>query len=313
MELQKILEIVDMGPASLYLGICITHDCTRRKLWLSQKSYCVDLLQTWNLSNCTTASMPMIAKPHLLDPTPHALPDITDDNVKPLFQKLVGSLIYLAICTCPNISYATMTLGQYNANPSRTHLVAAKRILCDIVGTVDLALEFNFDGGVIPSTIGSFMRNCVISDADWASDESDRKSIFGYCFYFMNSLVSWSAVKQKTISFLSTQAEYYSMTHAVKEALWIRLFLTLHSFPFPHPFPLLSDNQSACALASNSLITSCSKHIDIRYHFIRAHIIDGTFCTNWVPTSDMPANIFTKPLAYPLFAKHHMTLGLDSL
>ena len=309
-ELQKSLEIIDMGPASLYLGIRITRDRVHRKLWLSQKSYCMDLLHTWNLSNCTSASTPMLTKPYLLDPTPHALPSITDDDVKPLFQKLVGSLIYLAICTRPDISYAAMSLGQFNANPSHSHLVAAKRVLRYIAGTVDLALEFNFDGGVVPDTIGGFIRNCVVSDADWASDVSDRKSISGYCFYFLNSLISWSAIKQKTISLSSTEAEYYSMTHALKEALWIRLFLTLHSFPFPCPFPLLSDNQSACALANNSSITSRSKHIDIRHHFIRAHINDGTFCTNWVSTSDMPADIFTKPLAYPLFVKHRTSLGL---
>ena len=310
MELQKSLEIIDMGPASLYLGNRITRDRSRRKLWLSQKSYCVDLLRTWNLSNCTPVSTPMTTKPYLLKPMPNTLPEIADIDIKPLFQKLVGSLIYLAICTRPDISYAAMSLGQFNANPSRAHLVAAKRVLRYIAGTVDLALEFNFDGGVVPDTVGGFIRNCAISDADWASDESDRKSISGYCFYFMNSLVSWSAVKQKTISLSSTEAEYYSMTHAIKEALWMRLFLTLHSFPFPRPFPLLSDNQSACALANNSSITSRSKHIDIRHHFIRAHIADGTFCTNWVPTSDMPADIFTKPLPFPLFAKHRASLGL---
>ena len=238
----------------------------------------------------------MTAKLYLLDPMPNALPEIADDDVKPLFR--------------PDISYAAMSLGQYNANPSRTHLVAAKRVLRYLAGTIDLALEFNFDGGVVPASVGGFIRNCAISDADWASDESDRKSISGYCFYFLNSLVSWSAVKQKSISLSSTEAKYSSLTHALKEALWIRLFLTLHSFPLPRPFPLLSDNQSACALANNSTITSRSKHIDVRHHFIRDHIADGTFCTNWIPTSDMPADIFTKPLPYPLFAKHRTSLGL---
>ena len=309
-ELQKTLEIIDMGPASLYLGIRITRDRSRRKLWLSQKSYCVDLLRTWNMSNCTTTSTPMVMKPYLSDPSPTALPEVKDDDVKPLFQRLVGSLIYLAISTRPDISYAAMSLGQYNSAPTRGHLMAAKRVLRYLAGTLDLALEFNFDGGVAPATLGGFLRNCVVSDADWASDESDRKSISGYCFYFLNSLVSWSAVKQKTISLSSTEAEYYSMTHALKEAIWIRLFLSLLSFAIARPFPLLSDNQSACALANNSSFTSRSKHIDVRHHFICDHINDGTFCTNWLPTSDMPADIFMKPLSFPLFAKHHASLGL---
>jgi hypothetical protein len=312
-QLQRTIEIIDMGPASLYLGIRITRDRSRRKLWLSQKSYCLELLRVWNMSNCTTATTPMIMKPYLLPPSQTALPDVKDDDIKPLFQKLVGSLIYLAISTRPDISYAAMALGQFNANPTRTHLVAGKRVLRYIAGTLDLALEFNFDGGVVPATIGGFIRNCAVSDADWASDESDRKSISGYCFYFFNSLVSWSAVKQKTISLSSTEAEYYSMTHAIKEALWIRVFLSLLSFPIPRPFPLLSDNQSACALANNSAITSRSKHIDIRHHFIRDHITDGTFCTNWIPTTDMPADIFTKPLPLPIFQKHRTSLGLVTL
>jgi hypothetical protein len=113
-RLQQSLEIIDMGPASLYLGIRITHDRTRRKLWLSQKSYCVELLRTWNMSNCTTACTPMVIKPYLLPPTQTALPDVKDDDIKPLFQKLVGSLIYLAISTRPDISYAAMALGQFN-------------------------------------------------------------------------------------------------------------------------------------------------------------------------------------------------------
>ena len=72
-----------------------------------------------------------------------------------------------------------MALGQFNANPTRAHLVAAKRVLQYLAGTVDLALEFNFDGGVVPDTVGGFIRNCAVSDADWASDETDRKSKIG--------------------------------------------------------------------------------------------------------------------------------------
>jgi hypothetical protein len=136
-ELQKTLEVVDMGLASLYLGIRITRDRPRRKLWLSQKSYCIELLRLWNLTNCTTASTPMIAKPYLTDPSPTALPDVGEDEVKPLFQCLVGSLIYLAICTWPDISYAAMSLGQFNATPTCGHLLAAKRVLRYLTGTLD--------------------------------------------------------------------------------------------------------------------------------------------------------------------------------
>jgi len=154
---------------------------------------------------------------------------------------------------------------------------------------------------------------CGLTDADWATDKKDCHSISGYCFYFLNSLVSWSATKQKTVSLSSTESEYYAMTHVMKEVLWICLFLTIHRLPVPQPFPLLCDNQSALTLIESEVISSCSKHIDVCYHFIHNHISKGSFQTNWIPTSNMTADILTKPLLSPLFLKHHNALSLISL
>ena len=156
------------------------------------------------------------------------------------------------------------------------------------------------------------LQGCSLTDADWATDEKDQKSISGYCFYFLNSLVSWSSVKQKTMVLSSTESEYYAMTHAMKEGLWFRLFLKLHNLPVPHPFPLLCDNQSTLALIQSKSVSSCSKHIDVQYHFIRGHVSNGTFSTTWIPTEDMTADILTKPLPFPLFCKHCLSLGLIS-
>ena len=101
------------------------------------------------------------------------------------------------------------------------------------------------------------------------------------------------------------------MTHVIKEALWIHLFLTIHRLPIPQPFPLLCDNESAIALVELEAVSTCLKCIDVCYHFIWDHISDGSFQTTWIPTSDMTANIFTKPLLPPLFLKHHNALGLN--
>jgi hypothetical protein len=118
-ELCKDIEVVNMGPVSLYLGICITRDCPNRKLYLYQKAFITDLLDTWNMTNCHPSSIPLHHKLHELPLSPpNSLPNVRDTDIKLLYQCLVSSLIYLTVCTRPDIAYAAMALGQYNASPT---------------------------------------------------------------------------------------------------------------------------------------------------------------------------------------------------
>jgi len=263
-ELSKELEVVDLGPVSMFLAIHIHHDHSCQKIFLSQKSFITDLLDTWNMSACYPLPIPLHQKLHELPPPPpKLLPDICNDDIQVNFQRLVGSLIYLVVCTCPDIAYVGMALGQYNVSPLRVHLPAVKGVLQYLVGSADLSLEFGMDKSVISAPVRGVANCWTITDADWATDEKDQRSILGYCFYFLNSLVSWSSTKQKTVSLSAMESVYYAMTHTMKEALWIHLFLTIHSLPVPRPFPLLCNNQSALALIESEAISSHSKHIDV--------------------------------------------------
>ena len=310
--LSKRLHIVDLGPCSKFLSILIIRDRPNRKLWLSSHVYVSELLDEWNLSSCKPASTPFPSGVSSLSPAPpRSLPDLSDADLVPLYQRLVGCLLYLAIATRPDLSYYAMWLGQFNATPTRAHFLIAKHVLRYLAGTKLLALCLGSSSPRVPSSLGCYMQNVGCSDADWASDTVDRKSISGYSFYFQSSLVSWSAVKQKSIALSSTEAEYYAMTHAFKEALWLRTFLEVLKFPVPRPFPILSDNQAACSLSNSPAISARSKHIDIRHHFIRDHVLAGSFSTTWIPTADMPADIFTKPLPFPAFSRHRDVLGLS--
>ncbi|RDB27573.1 Retrovirus-related Pol polyprotein from transposon TNT 1-94 [Hypsizygus marmoreus] len=314
-EMNKRFEVVDLGAASLYLGIRITRDRSVRKLWLSQRHFITELLTTYNLLNAHPSPVPLRQK--LLPSTPsppNSLPDIADEDIKVHFQRLVGSILYLALCTRPDIAYTAMALGQFNSNPSRAHLLAAKGVLRYLLGTIDYALEYNFAQAPVGPPLSVLIpSNCAMMDADWASDESDRRSISSYVFFLFSALVSWSATKQRTTALSSTEAEYMAMSHAIREALWIRLLLISLGFPIPRPFPLLCDNQSAIEIANSESLSSRSKHIDVRYHFIRQHLMSGSFATSWIPTGDMTADILTKPLAAALHLKHALALGLVRL
>ena len=125
-----------------------------------------------------------------------------------------------------------------------------------------------------------------------------------------SGLVSWSSSKQKATALSSTEAEYMAITHVSKESLWIKLFCRSVGIPFPHPIPLLSDNQSAIDMTKSNTVSSCVKHIDICYHFIHDHVAQGTIAINWIPTDDMTADIFTKPLPLPIHLRHSSSLGL---
>jgi hypothetical protein len=310
--LAKRLLIVDLGHCSKFLSIIILRDRINRRMWLSSHVYVSELLDEWKLSSCKPAPTPFPSYIMSLPPAPpNSLPDINDAELTPRYQRLVGCLLYLAVATRPDIAYYAMWLGQFNAKPSCTHFLTAKHVLRYLSGMKDLALCLGSLSPHVPTTLHGYLQNVGCSDADWASDAVDRKSISGYAFFFEGSLVSWSAVKQKSIALSSTEAEYYAMTHAFKEALWLRVFLRLLNFPIPKPFPILSDNQAACSLSNTPAISARSKHIDIRHHFIREHIRVGSFSTAWIPTEDMPADIFTKVLAFPIFSRHRHVLGLS--
>ena len=114
-----------------------------------------------------------------------------------------------------------MALGQYNASPTRAHLLVVKGVLQYLAGSMDLSLEYGMAQSVIPPPMCGLTRCCILMDADWATDEKDWWSISGYCYYFLNSLVSWSVTKQKSVLLSSTESECYAMMHTIKEALWI--------------------------------------------------------------------------------------------
>lgn len=260
--LAKRLLIVDLGPCSKFLSIVILCDRPNHRLWLSSHLYVSELLEEWNLSSCKSASTPLPS--NIMDvqsAPPNSLPNISDEDLTPKYQCIVGCLLYLAVSTWPDLAYCMM--WQFNAKPSCTHFLAAKHVLRYFSGTRHLALYLGASSPWVPSTLRGYLQNMGCSDADWVSDVIDRKSISGYSFYFEGSLVSWSAVKQKSIALSSTEAEYYAMTHAFKEALWLHAFLSFLDFPVPCLFPILSDNQAACSLSNSLAIAARSKHIDI--------------------------------------------------
>ena len=123
-------------------------------------------------------------------------------------------------------------------------------------------------------------------------------------------MIAWSVKKQQTIALSSTKAEYMAMTHSRKEAVFLNHLFSDLAIPVSNPIPLLVDNQSAIALAENPIFHACSKHIEVRHHWMCEKVGDGTIQLEYVPTTDQVMDIFTKPLNVEKFRKFQDMLGL---
>ena len=145
------------------------------------------------------------------------------------------------------------------------------------------------------------------SDADGMSQE-DRHAISRYVFMLNGGPVSWSSKQQDTISLSTTEAEYIALTHAAKEAIWLRNLISELFSPITTPIAILANNQSAIALAKDDCFHAWTKHIDIRYHFIHYVIKEGKICLTYCPTEEMMADIFTKAL--PLMKAKHFAASM---
>jgi hypothetical protein len=207
------------------------------------------------------------------------------------YREAVGSLLYAAIGTRPDIAHAVNECARHVSDPGQQHWQAVKRIMRYLVGTTNNGLVYKANGTISDMKIS--MDTYV--DADWAGDKDDRKSTTGYLTKINGNTITWSSKKQRTVALSSAEAEYMAIASGAQECKWMmqllnELSLTTHS-------RILTDNQAAQSIGKNDVHHDRTKHIDIRYHFIRQDIKEGTYELNWIPTKHQLADMFTKALS----------------
>ncbi|KAK2977907.1 hypothetical protein RJ640_002957 [Escallonia rubra] len=227
------------------------------------------------------------------------------DKGKPLkdarkFRQLVGSLIYLTI-TRPEISYSVSVVSQFMQNPRTPHLEAARRILRYVKGTLDYGLLYKRCDNFVLSGF---------TDADWAGDTNDRHSTSGYCFNTGSAAVSWCSKKQNIVVLSSTEAEYVAATMATQECVWLKRLIGDMFCEVDYAVQIKCDNESAIKLASNPIFHARTKHIEVRYHFVREKVLSEDVELLSVRTNDQVADIFTKALVEPKFQRFRDALGV---
>ncbi|KAK9712688.1 Reverse transcriptase (RNA-dependent DNA polymerase) [Popillia japonica] len=285
-------DIKDLGPILSILSIDVCRP-TIDIIELNQSRYIRKILKELNMDECKGISTPMEMKNG-------------DDNTEQFdeytYRRAMGSLIYLANVTRPDISFAAAYLSQFNNCATKGCWTKVKRVLRYLRKTENAKLVFKKSGEKLRFYV----------DADWASDQKDRKSWSGFVIKFASAAIEWRTRKQRTVSLSTVEAEYVAMTEIVKEWLWIKNFITeLGMIEFlPDPCVINCDNQGAISLSKSKVISSKSKHIDVKLHFLRDLVDKHEIIFEYVSTDNNIADIFTKPLGRVKNEEFCIKLGL---
>jgi histone deacetylase 1/2 len=278
----------ELGEVDYFLGLEVQHTPSGGLL-LKQSKYIRDLLVKTNMENSKPIGSPMASNCRLSKFGSDTMKDPS------LYRSTVGALQY-ATLTRPDISFSVNKVCQFMANPLETHWKAVKRILRYLRGTVSHGLLFQPSSSSPPFSLRAY------SDADWATDQDDRRSTSGSCIYFGTNLISWGSKKQPLVARSSTEAEYRSMANTTADLLWIQSLLCELHVPFHTP-TLLCDNLSAVSLAHNPILHSRTKHIELDIHFVREKVLSKHLHVLHVPARDQLADPLTKPLSPSNYAK----------
>ena len=172
---------------------------------------------------------------------------------------VIGSLLYLMLGIRPDIAFVVTKLAQFAARPSEEHLQKALYICRYLRGTSSYHLTY--DG-----SSGQGLIACT--DLDWASDPQGQQSQTGYFLKLAGGAISWKSSAQKTVALSSTEAEYMALSDCSRQVVWMHTLLGELGYHLK-PVPICGDNQGSIFITSNPVTEQRSKHIDIRFHFVR--------------------------------------------
>ena len=290
-DMQNEFEMSMMGELTFFLGLQVKQN--KDGIFINQTKYIKDMLKKFEIPEVKEMPTPM-SPATKLDKDEKG----KDVNQK-LFRGMIGSLLYLT-ASRPDIMFSVCLCARFQACPKESHLSAVKRIFRYLIGTQNLGLWY--PRGTSFDLIG-------FSDADYAGSKIDRKSTSGTCHFLGHMLVSWSSKKQNSVALSTAEAEYIAAENCCAQILWIKQQLSDFGVSLNN-IPIFCDNTSAINITKNPVQHSRTKHIEIRHHFIRDHVLKNDISIEFVDSLNQIADIFTKPLNEAQFIKIRRELGM---
>nr|GFA31858.1 retrovirus-related Pol polyprotein from transposon TNT 1-94 [Tanacetum cinerariifolium] len=273
----KRFEMGMMGEMKFFLGLQVNQ--FSNGILINQSKYILDILKRFGMENCDTVPTPMVKQAKLKLDSVGKPVDYTD------YRSMIGSLMYVT-SSRPDIMFATCMCARYQANPNKHHVSAIKRIFHYLKWTINLGLWYLKDSGFDLT---------AYSNAYHAGCHLDRKSTSGSVQFLGDKLVCWSSKKQNCVSISIAESTYVVVSGCCAQVLWMRTQLTDYGF-FYDKVPIYCDSKSAIAISCNPVQHTRTKHIDVRYHFIKDHVEKGSVELYFVGTEYQLADLFTKSL-----------------
>lgn len=294
-ELKKKYSMTGGEDLQWFLGIEVIRDRSRRLIQLSQAAYCEKIRRL--VDDRTIRHDTPMANSELKPRDGLASPSEINK-----YQRKIGSLLYAAVHTRPDIAFATSRLARFLSNPGSEHHHAADRVLLYLEETKWITLQL---GG------GDSMQ--VASDASFADNTIDRKSSQGYAIKLFDGLIAWRASKQNTVTTSTTEAELLALSQVAKEAIFTSRLIEELKIKLPSPTIVIQcDNQQTIRLVTQEVakLHTRLRHVEIHNHWLRQEVSRGRIKVEYIRSIDMIADGLTKALPANQW-QHFMTqLGL---
>jgi Reverse transcriptase (RNA-dependent DNA polymerase)/Integrase core domain/gag-polypeptide of LTR copia-type len=279
-QISQSFELKCLGKAKQFLGININ----RRNdglFEINQSSYINKIATTLQLEDSKGSLYP-------IDPGYFKLSGLDLEN-NTEFRKIIGMLLYISTNSRPDISASVGILSQRVAKPRDIDLKESLRIVKYLLKTKNHSLIFGDHRSQAPLQ--------AFSDANWAEDQTDRKSTSGSLCQVFGAPVSWFSKKQDVVAISTTESEYYALTETIREVIWLKELLTDFKIFVKQPIPVFMDSQSCMKMVTNEKFSNRTKHIAVRYQFAKNHVHNNEIELKYVPTDENIADMLTKPLA----------------
>jgi hypothetical protein len=294
----KAFDVKDLGIAAKFLGIKVEFE-TPDGYTMSQQTMILALIEQFGMKHSKPVGTPIA----------EVIPSVEDQNLlQPAeassYRTLAGALLWIARCTRPDISFAVHQMTRRTHAPRMSDFKIGKRILRYLAGTTDHRLTV---AKMSNSTTVFFE---VFTDADWASEATDRKSVNASLVYLNGMLVSWHCNKQALVSLSTMESEFVSAAHGIQEAMGCYHLIKELKRPMKLPMQLRMDNQAAIASIMNEASSSKTKHVDIKHKFIKDLYQHKLIMPSYVSTIDMKADILTKIMPGPTFVRLRNLIGI---